>query len=154
PKGGAAPAKPKAEEPKSFWEKVPPVRIFARPGNFSIPPAGPGYYSAKDCLTGNFREAPPRFPYPPHALMQPPFFEADFRYLDSPKNTQHDLFDPLHRVHLGDCWLFATGGEFWWRRMHEVSSRLTGRTNEYDLVRTRVFGDLWYQDKFRVFVEF
>lgn len=140
--------------PPSFWETAPPVRLYPRVGNFSVPPTGPGYYSLKDCLTDHFREAPPRYPYPPHALMQPSFFDADFRYLESPKNTQHDWADALKRIHLGCDWLFSTGGEVWWRHMHEVSARLTGRTNTYDLFRTRVYGDLWYQDKFRVFVEY
>lgn len=139
--------------PPSFWETAPPVRLYPRAGNFPNPPTGPGYYSLKDCLTDHFREGPPRFPYPPVALMQPSFFDADFRYLDSPKNTQHDCFDALKRVHLGCDWLFSTGGEFWWRTMHEVNSRLTGATNDYDLLRTRVYGDLWYRDQFRVFVE-
>lgn len=148
-------AQPKAPEPPpSFWEKVPPVRVFPRLGNFPNPPAGAGYYSVKDCLEGNFREAPPRFPYPAFALMPPSFFDADFRYLESPKNTQFDCFDPLKRVHLGCDWWFSTGGQFWWRSMHEVSSRLTGRTNDYDLLRTRVYGDLWYRDQLRFFVEF
>src|SRR5262249_20653807 len=131
-----------------------PVRIFPPPGFFSVPPKGPGYYSLHDLLTGTCRKDPPKFPYPPFALMSPGFFDADFRYLEDPKNKQHDLFDPLHRVHLGDGWLFNTGGEARWRHMHEVNSRLSGVTNDYDLVRLRVYGDLWYRDVFRVYVEF
>src|SRR5262245_12991939 len=71
--GQAAVVKPPpapAAEPPSPWEKVPPVRIFPRVGNFSVPPSGPGYYSIKDCIEGNFREAPPRYPYPAFGLMQ------------------------------------------------------------------------------------
>jgi len=137
----------------SIWSKVPPVRIFPRQGNFPIPPTGPGYYSLRDVIAGNYRQAPPKFPYPPFALMPPSFFDADFRYLDDPNNTQHDLFDPLHRLHLGDNWLFATGGQVWWRHMNEVNSRLSGANNNYDLYRVRVFGDLWYRDQMRFYVE-
>lgn len=144
----------KKKEPKSPWAKVPPVRVFPRPGNFAILPTGPGYYSARDFCEDNFREKPPRYPYPPFALMSPSFFDADFRYLEDPKNEQHDFFDHLHRVHLGCDWLFSTGGQAWWRHMREVDSRFTPVTNEYDLYRTRVFGDLWYRDLFRFYVEF
>ncbi|MCI0457855.1 MAG: alginate export family protein, partial [Gemmataceae bacterium] len=148
----------KKDEPKDpwveFWKKVPPVRIFPPPGNISVPPSGPGYYSLRDLVTGTYRDKPPRFPYPPFALMSPSFFDADFRYLEDPKNTQHDFFDPLHRIHLGDDWLFNTGGQAWWRHMHEVNSQLSGVTNNYDLLRLRVYGDLWYCDRFRVYVEF
>ena len=35
-----------------------------------------------------------------------------------------------------------------------MNSRFTGRNNEYDLFRTRVYGDLWYRDQFRVYAEF
>jgi hypothetical protein len=147
--------KPKADDPPpSCWEKVPPIPVFAPPGFFPVLPTGPGYYSLLDLVTGTYREAPPQYGYPRFAIMMPSFFNADFRYLDSPKNTAHDLFDSLHRIHLGDNWRLATGGEFRWRHMHEIDSRLTGVDNDYDLLRTRVYGDLWYRDVFRVYVEY
>jgi hypothetical protein len=140
--------------PPDPWLKIPPVRLFPRLGNFPNPPTGPGHYSLLDLIEHNQRAKRPRFPYPPFALMPFSFFDADFRYLDDPKNTQHDLFDPLHRCHIGQDWLFNTGGEFRWRHMHEINSRLTGTTNDYDLLRTRVYGDLWYKDCFRIYGEF
>lgn len=153
--GGSPSASEEQTCPGDFdWKSVPPVRLPARTGNFSIPSTGSGYYSLLDVALGNYREKPPRFPYAPFALMQPPFYDADFRYLDDPKNTQHDLFDPLHRVHLGNDFLFGTGGETRVRYMHELDSRLSGKDNDYELFRTRVFGDLWRQDQFRVYVEF
>lgn len=136
------------------FKKVPPVRVIPKAGNFAMPPTGEGYYSMHDWLSGEFRKAPPKFPYPAFALMQPSFYDADFRYLDDPKNTQHDIFDPLHRIRVGDNWLLATGGQAWWRTMNETNSRLSGANNSYDLFRVRVFGDVWYQDKFRAYVEF
>jgi Alginate export len=135
------------------WSKVPPVRIFPRPGNFPILPSGPGYYSLLDVVTGNYREAPPKFPYSSSAIMPPPLYEADFRYLDDPKNTQFDPFDVLHRIHIGDNFLFSTGGCMWLRYMHELDSRLSGKDNNYDLFRTRVYGDLWYKDRLRIYAE-
>lgn len=86
--------------------------------------------------------------------MQPGFFNADFRYLDDPSNTSHDFFDPLKRIHLGDNWMFSTGGQAWIRNMNEGNSRLTNVDNTYSLDRVRAYGDLWYQDKFRLYTEF
>lgn len=136
------------------WKKVPPVRVYPRTGDFPVPPTGPGYYSLHDWLTCNYREAPPKFPYFRFALMPPSFFDSDFRYLDDPNNTDYDWSDFLHRIHLGDNWLFATGGNFWMRYMHEVNSRLSGFDQDYTLLRTRVWADLWYRDLVRIYAEF
>ncbi len=86
--------------------------------------------------------------------MPPSFFDADFRYLDNPNNTDTDFFDPLKRVRVGDNWLFSTGGELRNRLVSEYNSRLTQADNNYDLTRVRVYGDLWFRDDFRVFAEF
>jgi Alginate export len=83
-----------------------------------------------------------------------PFYDNDFRYLDDPNNTQYDWLDPIKRIHLGDNWLLSLGGEERLRYMYEINSRLTGRFNDYLLQRTRLYGDLWYKDWFRVYVEF
>jgi hypothetical protein len=82
------------------------------------------------------------------------FDNADFRYLDDPKNTETDFFDPLKRVRIGDDWLFSTGGMTWNRYMNEYNSRLTERDNVYNLTRVRAYGDLWYRDQFRLYAEF
>ena len=142
-----------AECATDFWQRVPPVRPMPRLGNFAIPPTGPGYYSLADAVHGEYREKPPRYPYPAFGLMPQPFFDADFRYLDDPKNTQHDWADPLHRVRVHDDWLFATGGEARFRYAREGNSRLTTTDNTYGLPRVRAYGDLWYRDEIRVFVE-
>lgn len=141
-------------EPKSAWFTHPKVRLAPRPGWFIIQPKGCGYYSLADCVHDRPRKEHEKSAYPPNALMAPSFFDADFRYIDDPKRTDHDHFDPWHRVHLGDNWLFGTGGQASWRSMNEVNSRLTGVSNTYDLVRGRIFADLWYKDKFRIFGEF
>jgi hypothetical protein len=137
------------------WKTVPRVRPFPRIGNFSVLSTGPGYYSALDQFRGNCRSAPPKYPYPRFGLIQPSFFDTDnFSYLDDPKNTEHDLFDPLKRVRLGDDWLFVTGGDVRWRHENHYNARLTEQNNAYDLTRVRVYGDLWYRDDFRVFAEY
>jgi hypothetical protein len=136
------------------WTKVPPVTPLPRLGWFPMPPTGPGYYSLKDVLTDNWREAPPKVPYPPVSPTVGSFFDADYRYLDDPKNTQHGFFDPVKRIHLGDNWLLSLGGEERFRYMNEVDARLTGIDDTYYLLRSRVYGDLWYKDVFRVYVEY
>jgi hypothetical protein len=125
-------------------------------GFFYTPPTGPGYYSAWDLLKGNKREKPPRFPYGPVCLTPFPFFDADFRYLDDPQNTQDDWLDFTKRIHLGDHWLFSVGGEERFRYMNEVDSRLNpaGKDNTYYLTRSRVYADLWYCKDFRLYAEF
>ena len=142
------------EEDKPFWTNVPPIRPFPRPGLFLIYPSGPGYYSFRDFLEDNYRDAPPKSPYPPTCITFGSFYDADFRYLDDPKNTQHDLFDPLKRIHLSDNWLLSFGGEERLRYMDDVNKRLTGKDSDYLLERTRVYGDLWYLDVFRIYVEY
>jgi hypothetical protein len=137
---------------RSAWLDHPRYRPAPRPGYFSILPTGCGYYSLRDVLAGETREAPPKSGYPAFALMPPSLFDADFRYVDDPKYNP-DFLEQLHRIHLGDNWLFGTGGQAWWRHMHEYSSRFTGKTNDYDLVRVRIFGDLWYKDTFRIYAE-
>jgi len=147
---------PAGEDEKPFWAKNPPVTLFPRLGNFVIAPTGPGYYSAWDNLLGYERENPPKFPYGPISVCPFPFFDADFRYLDDTNNTQHGWLDFTKRIHLGDDWLLSVGGEERFRYMNEVDSRLNkaGADNNYDLMRTRVYTDLWYKDVFRVYAEF
>src|SRR5262249_18337517 len=76
-------------------------------------------------------------------------------YLDKPNNQQFDPADVLKRIHFGSNgdWMFTTGGEFRWRFENEPDSRLSGKNNNYDLTRLRIYGDLWYQDFFRLYVE-
>ena len=137
------------------WKKVPRVRPFPRIGNFPVLPTGHGYYSALDQLRGQCLPAPPKYPYPRFGLIQPSFFDVDnFSYLDNPKNTEHDFFDPLKRVRIGDDWLFTTGGDVRWRYENQYNARLTQANNDYNLYRTRAYADLWYRDDFRVFVEY
>jgi hypothetical protein len=136
------------------WKAIPRVRPFPRIGNFAVPPTGPGYYSVVDLFRGTELKAPPKHPYPRFGLIQPSFFDLDnFSYLDDPKNTEHDFFDPLKRIRLGDDWLFATGGDARSRYQNEYNSRLTANNNDYHLTRLRAYGDLWYQDLFRVYAE-
>lgn len=126
--------------------------FIPRPGFFTVLPTGPGYYSVLDVFTGNYREKPPAYGYPRFAVNAVPFFDADFRYVDKP-DADPDFLEKLHRIHVGDNWLLATGGEVRFRYFNEVNSRLSGKDNSYDLTRVRVFGDVWYQDKIRIFVE-
>lgn len=137
------------------WKQVPRVRAFPRPGNFSVPPAGPGYYALLDACRGDCLQAPPKYPYPRFGLIQPSFFDTDnFSYLDDPKNTEFDFFDPLKRIRLGDNWLFVTGGDLRTRYENQYNARLREVNNDFNLARVRAYGDLWFRDEFRFYAEF
>jgi hypothetical protein len=140
--------------PADPWANFPPVEKFPQIGNAFIPPGGPGYYSLLDVLRGEYREAPPKYGYPRYGIIQFSYFNANWRYLDDPENTDTDFFDFLKRRHIGDNWLVTTGGGFRVRYNDERNSRLTGIDNNYYLTRTRVYGDLAFRDRFRIYGEF
>lgn len=154
------------EGPADYWAKVPPITPFPRPGWFQVWPTGPGYYSVADQLHDNCRQGPPKYPYPIISPFQWSFFDADWRYLDDPKNTEHDYADGLKRQRLGpnEMILFTTGGEFRARYNHEenglaanvptLPSKLKGADNTYDLYRARVFADMMITNRFRLYAEF
>ena len=135
------------------WTKVPPVRPLPRLGMAVLFPSDPGFYSLSNQVHHHYDEKAPAWPWGFFSFTPGTAFDLDFRYLDRPGNTQHDFFDPLKRIHLGDDWLFSVGGQTWLRTMNEVDSRLTTTDNDYQLIRTRLYGDLWYRDQFRLFVE-
>jgi hypothetical protein len=141
-------------EPPFDFAKVPPVRPTPRLGYFLVAPTGPGYYSFLDWLLDNRPDQPPVMPYGYFPLNTTPFFDIDFRYLDKPDNTQHDFWDPLKRIHVGDNWLLSIGGQTWFRYMNEVDFQLTERNNVHGLFRERLYSDLWYRDQFRFFIEY
>jgi hypothetical protein len=153
PEKDAAPA----DDPEpSLWAKVPPVMPLPRPGWFLIPPSGPGYYSLKDLITDNYRENPPKYPYPPTSIIPNSYFDADYRYLEDPNNNQLDWSDAYKRIHIGCNWLLSIGGEERVRYQHEEGGylRIHATDDDYTLLRSRVYTDLWFRDIFRVFVEF
>ncbi|MDB5305829.1 MAG: alginate export family protein, partial [Gemmataceae bacterium] len=127
-----------------------------RPGYFVVPPTGPGYYSLLDQIRGAERETPPKYPYPRVSPIFLPNYDVNWSYLKDPKNTEHDYADVLKWIPGGEYATFTTGGEFRYRFMNEVNSngRTSGATDAYNLFRTRIYGDLWVQDWFRIFGEF
>jgi hypothetical protein len=137
------------------WATVPPIRLpLPRPGWFYIRPNGPGYYSLLDVVTDTWREGPPHFPLPPQTPDPYAFYDADFRYLEDPNNTQVSLTDPLKRIHLGDDWLLSLGGEFRPRYMDEIDyARLTNTYNPHWLDQIQAYGDLWYRDLARLYID-
>lgn len=156
PAPAAAPA-PAAEGCASScidWSKIPPVMKLPRPGNYGFPITGCGYYSLRDLIEGKERDKQRVMPWPPFSVNPGLLADNDFRYLDKPDNQETDFFDPIKRIHLGDDFLFSFGGEERVRAMHEIDSRLGRKDNNYTLLRSRIYGDMWYQDKLRVYVEF
>src|SRR5262245_34378539 len=153
PADAATPAA-ECECPPFDWSKVPPVRPFPRLGWFIPPPEYCGYYSLVDVFRRRPREGQPPGPYTPISPSAGTFFDADYRFLEDPDSPVRDWTDHWHRVHLGDNWLFSTGGEFRYRLMDELGARLTAVNDNYNLIRTRAYGDLWYQDRLRFYIEF
>jgi hypothetical protein len=78
----------------------------------------------------------------------------NFSYLDDPENAEHDFFDPLKRIRIGDDWLLVTGGDIRLRYENQSHARLTQTESDYTLTRLRVYSDLWYRDTFRLYGEF
>lgn len=133
---------------------VPPVKAPSRTGMPILFPTDAGYYSLVDQVLGDRSEKAPKLPWGIFGFTPHSSFDVDYRYLDDPKNSQHDFLDPLKRIHCGDNWLVSVGGQTWIRTMNEVDSRLTTTNNEYQLFRNREYLDVWYQDRFRAFFEF
>jgi hypothetical protein len=149
-------AAPANEACKPFWQTHPRYPVLPKLGFFLVPPSGPGYYSLRDVVENKYRQDAPPYGYNRFGLYPFGFFDADFRYVDDPqKNKDVDFFEKLHRIHFGhnNEWLFGTGGEFTYRMFNEINSRGVGIDNRYDLTRLRLFGDLWYKDSFRIYVE-
>src|SRR5262249_49759878 len=142
------------------FKNVPQITPLPRPGWFPNPPTGPGYYSICDELYDNYRQKPPRYPYSRTSIQPQSMFDIDWRYLDDPKNTEHDCFDCLKRIRFGpdNCMMFTTGGEFRARYENQENAKLSnatrGRIDTDDLFRLRLYGDLWITEDFRIFAEF
>lgn len=151
------------EAPSAWWKLVPPVQPMPRLGYSPVLPTGAGCYSLVDRVKGECGEKPPKYPYPRFGIIPFSFFDVDWKYLDDPKNTEWDHFDWMKRCRFcEDEVMFTSGGEFRYRSNHEVNSRLLnvgppglrGITNDYDLTRVRVYGDLYVTKWLRVYAEF
>lgn len=155
PPASAEKEKPPKETTEEFWAQVPPLRPMARIGYFLILPTEPGYYSLLDLLLMEPRPTLPKTPYPPVSGDGYSFYDADYRYLENPNFGQVTFFSPLKRIHPSDNWLLSFGGEERVRYMDENGgyARFTGQANVYELIRSRVYADVWYLDWFRLYVE-
>jgi hypothetical protein len=138
------------------WKKYPEtIKPFPRPGIFSIPPTqGPAYFSLWDCIVDEERPAPPKSGYATSALNPWPFFNSDWRYVESIDPADRTLVERLKRMHINDCLLMSTGGEFWTKYHNEHNSRLTQVNNDYTLDHVRLYTDFWYSDSVRVYGEY
>lgn len=158
PKGGATPQPAAGAMPAPAPAPAGPKwqTPLPRPGVFTIPPTGCGYYSALDQLRGEALKAPPKYPYPRFGLIQQPNFDVNWTYLKDAKNTEHDYADPLKWMPVCDGVTLTVGGDIRYRLMQEVNSnnRLAGQVDNYDLYRNRTYADLWVEDWLRVYGEF
>jgi hypothetical protein len=159
PPGQAADKK----DTETCWSRIPDLAPSPRTGDFLLPPSGKGYYYGLDFLLGKKVDTAPAYPY------RNVFYDNDFRYLDRTDGEEVDCFDALKRVHFGDggcpcdaCgkpqgFMFSMGGEERLQLKNEIdgaNGRLLFKDNNYQLLRTRVYGDLWYKDWVRVYVEY
>lgn len=138
-----------------FWSHVPPLRPMSRTGHFLIRPTGFGYYTFLEMLLNEPRPNRPKLLSPPASSDRYSFYDADYREHVHPVRGMEDIFYPLKRLHPTDQWLLAIGGEERVRYMDENGgyARFTGKVNTYELTRSRVFTDLWYLDRFRIYGE-
>ncbi len=146
---------PAAPKPPATWHGYKlPVQPFAPPGAFPPPPTGPGYYTLLALVQGEEQQKPPRWPYPRGGPFPFSFAETNFSYLDAIPFNERDWAEKLKRIPLGDHFLFSTGGELRYRYNYETNSRGTGITDTYNLFRNRLWADMWYEDKFRIYGEY
>lgn len=146
---------PDPPKPPATWHGHKyPVQPLAPPGAAPILPTGSGYYTLLQMVQGTPGAAPPRWPYQRTGPIMMPFFENNFSYLDSIPFADRDWAEKLKRIPVGNHWLFSTGGEVRYRYNSETNSQLTGRSNDYGLIRTRAYGDVWFEDLFRFYGEF
>lgn len=135
------------------WLKVPPITATPRAGWFTIRPSGPGYYTLFDLVHGDLRPEAPPAPFGLTSSNQTPSYDHDFRYLEKPDNAYHLWSDAYKRVHIGENFLFSTGGEMRYRFNDYTSRDAVGKNDVFDLTRLRAYSDFWYRDRFRLFVE-
>lgn len=138
------------------WNKVPAtIHPMPRPGYFPTPPSkGLGSYSFWDSLTCQQSPAAPKSGYPATGLIQYPYFDADWRYIDRLPPEDRTWVESLKRMRIGDHSMLSIGGNHWVRYMDENNSRLTQTTNDYTLNRFRLFSDWYYKDSLRVYGEY
>lgn len=119
--------------------------MFPRPGDFFVPPTGPGTYSLLDEVHGVASNAPPRSAYPAFAIVAPPSFDADFRYLHATPAEKRRWFERLKCVRARRL-LWSTGRNAWYRLHDEDNRRLTTVDQTYSVPSVRAFLDLAYRD--------
>jgi len=151
----SGPIEPTPVVEPEWWRTIPRPQAYPPSGNFFTPSRSPGYYSIRDALMGTIRAGVPQNPFSNIAPQPLPFFELDFRLVDPPgADRTFPWLDEIKRIPLGDHWLLAAGGEYRFRFNNEGNARLSTIDNNYYLTRLRTYTDLWYEDKFRMCLEF
>jgi hypothetical protein len=85
------------------------------------------------------------------------FYDNDFRYVLDPEYQGHELGDVLERQPLGSHTTLDLGGQYRFRLHDEQNFRglgLTGLDDDFLLQRTRLFANLEFTERMRVFAEF
>ncbi len=145
-----APAKPAPQT----WHGYPMRTLpLALPGAFPIAPSGPGYYTLLDQIRDTPGQGPPRFANSKVGPTPLPFFDTNFTYLDNIPFEDRDWAEKMKRVPVGEHWLFSSGGEIRERDTGGSNVFLSGKTSDSIQSRIRLYGDLWYEDIFRIYAE-
>lgn len=137
------------------WAKVPVSRPLPKFEYYSPMPIGEGYYSLWDRIQGLSRQTPPKIPFPRIPPMLMSFFESNWGYLEGEvPDIEKDWFDRLKRIHPNDNWTMTFGGEVRFRGENVVSQFYREFNENYWLNRERLYGDFWYRDAVRGYIEF
>lgn len=137
------------------WAKVPVIRPLPKLEYYSPMPKGEGYYSLWDRIQGLPRQTPPKIPFPRIPPMLMSFFESNWGYLEGEvPDIEKDWFDRLKRIHPNDNWTMTFGGEVRFRGENVVSQFYREFNENYWLNRERLYGDFWYRDAVRGYIEF
>lgn len=119
-------------------------------------------------LTDPAGEEPTPAPAPAGATPKPPpapykglFYDNDFSYLGEPGATRDQYYEWFKWLKVGDDLRFDFGGEFRHqfkfetnRRALLIGTRTRPQQEEFNLYRTRAYGDVHYKDWVRGYIEF
>ncbi|MFM9067286.1 MAG: hypothetical protein ACKOUR_08165, partial [Planctomycetota bacterium] len=80
-------------------------------------------YSLWDSLTGREHPTSPKTGYSNLGLIQFPYFDSDWRYVDALSVEERTWVERWKRMPIGDQSLLSIGGNYWVRYMGEHNSR-------------------------------
>jgi len=139
----------------SDWAAVPVIPFFPRAEYWGPITTGPAYYSLWDAVRGKWRETPPKIPFPRVAPLPQSFFDLDFSYLDDNRDSmERDWLDFSKRRHPTESTMVSFGGEIRLQIQNITAQFFDNLDENFLLHRVRVYGDVWWRDQGRIYLEF